>query len=114
MADRLTIADVEDADTARQFVAETDFARETLGFETLRVEECRRRELCHVIWDDEEYELRFLETYRDADVACSANADDATVTLFRIPEPLDPDLESGGTGVSRHGCRDPDRILGRS
>jgi hypothetical protein len=108
-ADRLEIADVEDAEAARQFVAETDFASETLGFETWRVEECRRVELCYVSWDDEEYELWFMDTYRDADVACSVDARDGTATLFRVPEVLDPDLESGGIGVSRRGCQDPDR-----
>jgi hypothetical protein len=114
VADRLTIADVADAEAARQFVAETEFATETLGYEAWRVEECRRRELCHVVWDDEEYELWFMETYRDADVACSVDAHNVTATLFRVPGVLDPDLESGGIGVSRHGCRDPERSQERS
>lgn len=105
-ADRLWFADVDEADEARRFVADTDFDAETLYVEFRRVSECSTLELCSVSWSDTEIETRYGSTLRDADVSCQADAKDAVSHLIRIPEALDPDrIRSRGSSWRSSGCR---------
>lgn len=104
-ASRVWITDVEGADEARDFVAATDFDAETLYVHGRSVGECYELELCSVTWSDAEIETRFGSNYRDADVACRADAKGMVSTLIRIPDALDPErVRSHGSGWSSNGC----------
>jgi hypothetical protein len=93
------------AETARRFVAETDFDSETLLVESRSVEECYRLVLCHVTWAGGELETGYGRFLRDADVACESGERDARATIARIPASLDPDeFETGATGVANGRC----------
>jgi len=106
VADRVTGAEVSaSAETARRFVAETDFDSETLLVEGRSVEECYRLVLCSLTWSDGEIETRYGRFFRDADVACENGERDARATIARIPVALDPaEYEMGSTGVARGRC----------
>lgn len=107
-ADRFRFAEVDGAEAARQFVAETDFESETLYLERRRVRECFTLELCYVTWSDTEIDTQYGSYYRDADVSCRADAEGTTTWLVRIPDVLDPDaVSSYGSGWSSNGCRYP-------
>ncbi|ELZ29931.1 hypothetical protein C474_12881 [Halogeometricum pallidum JCM 14848] len=105
-ADRLRFADVDGADAVREFVAATDFENETVYVETESIPECRTLSLCGVSWTDSSIHTDYGLTYRDADVACEADARDGVSTLIRVPEALDPDaVNSYGSGLNSRGCR---------
>ncbi|ELZ28243.1 hypothetical protein C475_05540 [Halosimplex carlsbadense 2-9-1] len=106
VADRVTESEVSaGAETARSFVAETDFDSETLLVDWRPVEACYRLVLCHVVWNDGEVETRYGRFLRDADVACESGERDARVTIARLPAPLDPtEFEMGGSGVASGEC----------
>jgi hypothetical protein len=106
VSDRAVVTEVSaSAETARQFVAETDFEGETLLVEGRAVEACYRLVLCHVTWDDGEVETRYGRFLRDADVACETDERDAHVTIARLPVALDPGaFEMGATGVANGRC----------
>lgn len=107
-ADRVRFADADGAADARRFVAETDFASETLYVERHHVRECYVLRLCYVTWSATEIDTQYGRSYRDADVACEADARDAAVWLIRIPDALDPDeVSSRGSGMSGGGCTYP-------
>jgi hypothetical protein len=94
-----------DVETARRFVAGTDFDSETLLVEGRSVRECYRLVLCHVSWTDGEVETRYGRFLRDADVACESGERDARVTIARLPAALDPvAFEMGATGVASGRC----------
>lgn len=98
----------ESAEAVREFVAATDFDRETILLDPQLTYECYRLVLCHVSWTDDEYEVRYGRFLRDHDVACEAGARDGHLTVARIPAALDPEtMEHGGTGVSNGFCRPP-------
>jgi len=106
VAERMRFADVDGADEARQFVAETDFENETLYLQLRSVGACRTLELCHVRWSDTDVETQYGSYYRDADASCEADAEDSVSWLVRIPDALDPDMVSSyGSGWSSNGCR---------
>jgi hypothetical protein len=106
VTDRATETEASVApETARQFVAGTDFDSETLLVENRSVEECYRLVLCHVAWDDGEVETGYGRFLRDADVACESGERDARATVARLPVPLDPDeFETGATGIASGRC----------
>ncbi|QLH81535.1 hypothetical protein [Halosimplex pelagicum] len=106
VADRATETEISvGAETARRFVAETDFDSETLLVQSRPVEECYRLVLCHVTWADGEVEPRYGRFLRDADVACESGERDAHVTLARLPVAFDPaEFEMGSTGVANGAC----------
>lgn len=105
-ADELRFADVDGADEARQFVAETDFDAETVFVQTRLVEECHTLELCSVSWSARDIETDYGREYRDADVTCRTDARDGVSVLIRIPEALDPDsVNSYGSSWSSSSCR---------
>ncbi|QLH76016.1 hypothetical protein HZS55_01260 [Halosimplex rubrum] len=106
VSDRVTETEVSDsAETARAFVAETDFDSETLLVEGHQVEECYRMVLCYVTWDSGEVETRYGRFLRDADVVCESGERDAGVTIARLPAALDPAaFEMGATGVASGRC----------
>ncbi|WP_459194339.1 hypothetical protein [Halosimplex sp. J119] len=106
--DDAAVAETEFSDSAeavREFVAETDFDRETLYLHHELTDECYRLVLCYVSWADREVEISYGQFLRDHDVACEADARDGQATLVRIPAALDPEqYELGGTGVSNGHC----------
>ncbi|QPV61385.1 hypothetical protein I7X12_11460 [Halosimplex litoreum] len=106
VADRAAETEVSaSAETARRFVAETDFDSETLLVEGRSVRECYRLVLCHVIWNDGEVETGYGRFLRGADVACESGKRDTRATIARIPAALDPDeFEMGATGVANGRC----------
>ncbi|WP_135806576.1 hypothetical protein [Halorussus marinus] len=112
-ADRLRYADVEGAEAARQFVADTDFGEATVYVLARPVRECLTLELCNVSWSERDVEVDFGSRHRDADVSCRADAHDGVSVLIRIPEALDPDEvnsygSSWGSGPCRVRRRPPD------
>ncbi|WP_202935131.1 hypothetical protein [Halorussus amylolyticus] len=105
-AARVWFGDVDGADEARKFVANTDFDAETLYVETRPVGECQTLELCSVTWSDTDIDTQYGGGYRDADVSCDADARVSVSTLIRIPERIDPEhVNSHGSGWSSSGCR---------
>ena len=103
-----SIADVDGADEARRFLAETDFDAETVYVERHVVGECYDQQLCWVRWTDERVETSYARVLRDADVSCSADARVGVTHLIRLSAALDPDgvsrfSSSGGSGR----CRTP-------
>ncbi|WP_123536959.1 hypothetical protein [Halosimplex salinum] len=106
VSDRATETEVSaSAETARSFVAETDFDSETLLLENRSVEECYRQVLCYVTWDDGEVETRYGRFLRDADVACESGERDARTIIARLPVAIDPaEFEMGATGVASGEC----------
>lgn len=112
-ADRLAYRDVHGVEAARQFVADTDFAAETLYFQTRLARECYRLELCSVTWSSTDIHTQFGSRLRDAETACETDERDAVSVLVRLPEALDPDRISGsGSGWSSAPCgrhRRPER-----
>ena len=106
--ERLRFADVEGAEAARQFAADTDFETETLYLEPNRVRECHGIELCYVDWTSSEVETQYGGSLRDADVACSPDVRETSTWLIRIPDVIDPVAVHGyGSGWSSSGCRPP-------
>jgi len=106
----LTVADVDGADEAREFLDATDFGSETVYVERHLVGECYLQELCWVRWTDSAIETDYARVLRDADVACEADARDVVTKLIRLPAALDPDSVSSyssGSGGGR--CRGPAR-----
>jgi hypothetical protein len=90
----VSVGDVDGAEAARQFLADTDFDAETVYVEGHVVGECYDRRLCWVRWTDERVETNYARVLRDADVACSADARVAITHLIRLPVALDPEQVS--------------------
>ncbi|MBB6647492.1 twin-arginine translocation signal domain-containing protein [Halobellus ruber] len=102
----VSVADVDGAGAARQFLADTDFDAETVYVEGHVVGECYDRRLCWVRWTTERVETSYARVLRDADVACSADARVGVTHLIRLPVALDPGQVSrfssrGGSGRCR-------------
>ncbi|MFC7047010.1 hypothetical protein ACFQH6_17855 [Halobacteriaceae archaeon GCM10025711] len=111
-ADRLTFADVDGVEAAREFVAATDFSTETLYVERSRVGECFENRLCYVTWSASEIDTQYGRYYRDADVACTTENEDWLVHVIRIPDALRPQsVRSHGSGWSSRGCTPPRWLL---
>lgn len=107
----MSFAAVDGADAARAFVADTDFDSAVVYVESEPVEECFRRELCYVAWTDDEIDTDYVRRYRAPEVDCETDTVDATATLLRLPETLDPDEVSGyGTGLGTSECHVPPPI----
>lgn len=104
-AESLTLADVDGADRARAFLAETDFETETVYLEERVVGECWELDLCSVHWASDHVETDYGRRLRPVDAACSADAKVAVATLIRIPEPLDPDRVTQFSSGSGGRCR---------
>jgi len=96
----VSVADVEGAEGAREFLAATDYDAATVYVERVGIRECFTQELCHVRWSKTEIDTSYARYYRDADVACETDARDVLVTLIRIPEAFDPS-DVSGYGSSR-------------
>ncbi|GAB3320962.1 hypothetical protein EI982_13770 [Haloplanus rallus] len=86
----VSIADVDGAAGAREFLDSTDYDAATVYVEQIGIRECFTQELCHVRWSETEVDTDYARHYRDADVACETDARDVLVTLIRIPEAFDP------------------------
>lgn len=107
-ASLLRIGDVEGADDARRFVAETDFDAQFLFVDRGTVRQCYRRVLCYVTWTEFELRRTYAEVYRDYDAACSTDARDRVARFVRLDGSVDPRrIESGGTHTQRGGCPIP-------
>jgi hypothetical protein len=107
-ATSVSIADVDGADEAREFLDETDFDAETVYVERHVVGECYDQRLCWIRWTDEQVETSYGRVLRPAEAACSADARVGVIHLIRLPAALDPDeisrfSSSGGSGQ----CRTP-------
>lgn len=117
----VSIADVDGADEARQFLEETDFDAETVYTERHVVGECYDQRLCWIRWTDERVETSYARVLRPAEAACSADARVGVTHLIRLPVALDPDgisrfSSSGGSGQCRTpaGSEDGDSMGGGS
>ena len=102
----LSVADVDSAEAARQFLEATDFDAETVYVERHAVGECYDQRLCWIRWTAERVETSYARVLRDADVACSADVRVGVTHLVRLPAALDPDQvsrfsSSGGSGRCR-------------
>jgi hypothetical protein len=107
-ASLLRIGDVEGANDARRFVAETDFDAQFLFVDRGIVRQCYRRTLCYVTWTEFELRRTYAEVYRDYDVACDTDARDRVARFVRLEGSVDPRrIESGGTHTQRGGCPIP-------
>lgn len=105
----LTVADVDGADRARQFLDNTDFAAETIYVEQRELGECYEQELCWVQWTDSSIETSYASGYRDADVACDVNANGVVADLIRLPVALDLEqIHQYGSSTGSDRCRTAD------
>lgn len=110
-ANRIRFADVDGHETAREFITETAFDRETLYLQGTRVRECFTLQLCYVTWSATEIDTQYGSYYRDADVACRTDTYDRAAWFIRIPDTLDPTaVRSRGSGWSSNGCHYPPPI----
>jgi hypothetical protein len=103
-----SIAEIDGAGEARQFLDETDFGTETVYVERHVIGECYDQRLCWIRWTDERVETSYGRVLRPAEAACSADARVGVTHLIRLPVALDPDevsrfSSSGGSGQ----CRTP-------
>ena len=98
----------EGAETARRFLAATDFDREFVYLTRTGVPQCYEQVLCFVTLTPTELETTYAEVYRDYDVACSADEYDRIIRLVRLEGSVDTgQIESGGVHVRRGGCPIP-------
>ncbi|MFB6101739.1 MAG: hypothetical protein ABEJ73_04170 [Haloplanus sp.] len=101
----LSFADVPGVDGARAFLDATDYDTTTVYVEQWLVGECFAPELCHVEWSETDIETSYTRRYRDADVACEADAKDTLAVLIRVPEVIDPGRISGyGSSLGSSSC----------
>lgn len=101
----VSFADVPGADEARAFLAATDYDAATVYVEQRTVQECFAAELCHVRWSETDVHTSYARYYRDADVACERDAEDAIATLVRIPATVDPsEVNSYGSSYGSGPC----------
>lgn len=114
-ASMLRVEDVAGAQSAREFLTETDFDEEFVFVDRQSVDQCYDLVLCYVTWSASELRRTYAEIYRDYDVACSADELDRIVRFIRLEGSVDPWLvETGGAITHRDGCpvppwRDDDR-----
>ncbi|GAB6860890.1 hypothetical protein ACFR97_00225 [Haloplanus litoreus] len=108
-------ADVDGADAARDFLDATDYDAATVYVEQWPVDECFAPDLCSIQWSENDVETNYSRRYRDADVACEADARDVVATLVRIPEAFDPSgVDSYGSSHGSGTCeRENERIRRR-
>ncbi|WP_338740085.1 hypothetical protein [Haloplanus salilacus] len=101
----VSVADVEGADGAREFLDSTDYDAATVYVERVGIGECYAQDLCRVRWSATGVDTDYARYYRDADVACETDARDVLVTLIRIPEAFDPsDVNSYGSSRGSGTC----------
>jgi len=94
-------------DGARAFLDETDYDAATVYVEQWRVQECFAPELCYVRWSTDNIDTSYARHYRDADVACEADAEDTIATLIRIPAAFDPsEISSYGSSYGSGTCEE--------
>lgn len=107
-ASSLSIADVDGADEAREFLEGTDFETETVYVERHVVGECYEQRLCWIRWTDERVETSYTRVLRPAEAACSADARVGVTHLIRLPVALDPERIRGfSSGGGSGQCRTP-------
>jgi len=110
----ISIADVDGAADAREFLDATDYDAATVYIDQAGIRECFTQDLCHVRWSETEVDTDYARYYRDADVACETDARDVLVTLIRIPEALDPDdVSSYGSSRGSGTCERSNEHLRR-
>jgi len=111
----VSFADVDGADGARDFLDATDYDAATVYIEQWTIEECFTPDLCSVRWSEDDIDTSYTRRYRDADVACAADAEDVVVTIIRIPEAFDPsDINGYGSSRGSGTCeRENERIRRR-
>lgn len=100
-------ADVDGTDGAREFVAATDFSRETVYALHYSVDACRRLTLCYVTWSEHEIDIQFGRAYRPPDVACDVDDRDMIAAFVRIPAVVESGSLSGHGAGSGPRCRLP-------
>jgi hypothetical protein len=109
------LADVDGQQAARSFLDETNFERETVYVSRRGVGACYELQPCYVSWSDGDVHVQFARLYRSPDVACSTDDRHRVLTLFRIPETIDPDaINSFGGGTQSGGCPSRRRQRGRA
>jgi hypothetical protein len=100
--------DHADAETAKQFLADTDFDSEFVFVDRESVAQCYRHVLCYVTWTRAELRRTYAEVYRDYDVACGADERDRVARFVRLEGSVDAErVESGVTRTHRGGCPVP-------
>ena len=112
-AERLSMANDVDAESAGAFLDATDFDSETVYIETIRVEECFRLDLCHISWQADEVSTDYSRRTRPYDERCGADKRVFETRLIRIPDPLNADSVRGygsstGTGACHRSRPGPD------
>lgn len=101
----VSVANVDGAAGAREFLDSTDYDAATVYVERAAIRECFAQDLCHVRWSETEIDTDYTRYHRDADVACETDARDVIVTLIRIPEDFDPsDVNSYGSSRGSGTC----------
>jgi hypothetical protein len=111
----VSFADVDGVGGARDFLDATDYDAATVYAEQWRIDECFAPDICSIQWSSDDVETNYARRYRDADVACAADAADGIVTLIRIPEAFDPSGVDGyGSSYGSGTCeRENERIRRR-
>lgn len=104
----LTIDDVEGANKARQFLADTDFSSAFVFVDTGSVPQCYERRLCYVTWTASELQRAYARVYRDYDVACRTDARDDVARFIRLDGTIDSQqIRPGQTAIHSDRCPIP-------
>jgi hypothetical protein len=104
-ADRVAVA----TDAARErvdgFLEATDFDRETVVLQTVRLGECFRLELCAVSWTPNEVSTDYARHSRPYDEACGVDTRVFEARLLRLPAALDADeVNSHRSSIGSAAC----------
>lgn len=103
-ADRVR-TDGVDTDAVADFLADTDFERESVLLQLIRLKECYTVSLCSVSWSDDGIDTDYGRELRPYDERCRAEAFTYEIRLIRIPAPFDDPIGGFGTGISSSACR---------
>ncbi|MEZ3117272.1 hypothetical protein RYH80_15255 [Halobaculum sp. MBLA0147] len=94
-----------DADAVAAFLADTDFERESVVLQLIRLEECYTVSLCSVSWADDGFDTDYARALRPYDERCRAEAFTYEIRLIRIPAAFDDPPGGFGTSLGSADCR---------
>lgn len=113
IADGETAASVEttaaaDDETVRSFLADTEFADESVYLQTLRVSACYEVELCSISWTAGEVETDYGRRLKPYTEPCPADTRVFETRLVRVPGRIG-DANAFSTSLGGGSCRPPER-----
>jgi hypothetical protein len=103
--DRLGVDEEFDRTGIDEFLAETDFERETVYLQPVTLEECFTLTLCGVHWGADQISTDYNRLTRPYDERCAVDATVYEVWFIRLPEAIDTDaVNSFSTSIGSGQC----------